>query len=58
VPVEPDLADAYELAWDEWIAADDADPWDAVVGDGLDPEDAPSTRDGATLPASSGVKQP
>lgn len=29
------LGDAYEQAWDEWFASDDADLWESTVGDGL-----------------------
>ena len=30
-----ELAMAYELAWDEWAASDDAEVWDDTVADGL-----------------------
>ena len=30
-----ELGVAYERAWDEWSAADDAEPWDRTAGDGL-----------------------
>ena len=29
------LGDAYEGAWDEWAASDDAALWEQTVGDGL-----------------------
>ncbi len=29
------LGDAYEQAWDEWSASDDAVLWDGATGDGL-----------------------
>jgi Arc/MetJ-type ribon-helix-helix transcriptional regulator len=31
-----ELGAAYEAAWDEWAAGDDAEAWSAVAGDGLD----------------------
>jgi hypothetical protein len=36
---EPGLAEAYEAAWDEWDAAGEAEVWDDVSADGLDPAD-------------------
>ena len=30
-----ELSLAYAQAWEEWTSTDDADRWDAVVGDGL-----------------------
>lgn len=30
------LASAYEGAWREWEASEDAEVWDAVVSDGLE----------------------
>ncbi len=30
-----ELGVAYEGAWDEWVAADDAELWDRTAGDGL-----------------------
>lgn len=30
-----ELGAAYEAAWDEWAASDDAEPWSSVTGDGL-----------------------
>jgi Arc/MetJ-type ribon-helix-helix transcriptional regulator len=30
-----ELGADYAEAWQEWAASDDADAWDAVVGDGL-----------------------
>ena len=42
---EQSLGDAYEAAWDEWIAGDGA-VWDATVGDGLPPEGWSSERSG------------
>ncbi len=30
-----ELGVAYERAWDEWSAADDAKLWDRTAGDGL-----------------------
>ncbi len=30
-----ELGDAYVDAWDEWSDSDNADVWDATVGDGL-----------------------
>ena len=30
-----ELGVAYERAWDEWSAADDAGLWDRTAGDGL-----------------------
>ena len=29
------LGDAYEQAWEEWSAGEDAAAWDTTVGDGL-----------------------
>lgn len=40
---EQSLGDAYEAAWDEWIAGDGA-VWDVTVGDGLPAEDWSSER--------------
>jgi Arc/MetJ-type ribon-helix-helix transcriptional regulator len=31
-----ELGAAYEAAWDEWAAGDDAETWSSVTGDGLD----------------------
>lgn len=31
-----ELGAAYEAAWDEWAASDDADLWSSVTGDGMD----------------------
>lgn len=36
---DPELEDAYALAWDEWDACGEADGWDATAADGL--TDAP-----------------
>lgn len=30
-----ELGAAYESAWDEWLAADDAEPWERTAGDGF-----------------------
>ena len=30
-----ELGGTYEAAWQEWAAADEADPWELTVGDGL-----------------------
>ncbi len=30
-----ELGASYESAWNEWIAADDAELWDHTAGDGL-----------------------
>jgi Arc/MetJ-type ribon-helix-helix transcriptional regulator len=30
-----ELADAYEAAWDEWDASEDAQLWEQTVGDGI-----------------------
>jgi Arc/MetJ-type ribon-helix-helix transcriptional regulator len=30
-----ELGGTYEAAWREWAAADEADPWESTVGDGL-----------------------
>jgi Arc/MetJ-type ribon-helix-helix transcriptional regulator len=30
-----ELGAAYEAAWDEWYASDDAAAWDATVADGM-----------------------
>lgn len=30
-----ELGAAYEEAWDEWAASDDAEGWDGTVADGL-----------------------
>ncbi len=32
---ERQLGDAYEQAWDEWAASDDASAWDGLSGEGL-----------------------
>ena len=32
---ERQLGDAYEQAWDEWAASEDADAWDRTSGEGL-----------------------
>ncbi len=32
-----ELGGAYESAWDEWAAGDDAEPWDATTSDGIAP---------------------
>ena len=32
---ERQLGDAYEQAWDEWAASDDAAAWDRTSGEGL-----------------------
>lgn len=36
---DPELEDAYALAWDEWNASGEADAWAATAADGL--TDAP-----------------
>lgn len=36
---DPELQSAYEVAWQEWDASEDAQAWDLVVADGL--ADAP-----------------
>jgi Arc/MetJ-type ribon-helix-helix transcriptional regulator len=30
-----ELGDAYEAAWDEWYASDDAPLWEKTIGDGI-----------------------
>jgi Arc/MetJ-type ribon-helix-helix transcriptional regulator len=30
-----ELGASYESAWEEWIAADDAELWDRATGDGM-----------------------
>jgi hypothetical protein len=37
---ERQLGDAYEQAWDEWAASDDAAAWDRTSGEGLTPDAA------------------
>ena len=32
-----DLGPDYARAWDEWAAEGEADTWEAVVGDGIEP---------------------
>ena len=32
-----ELGSAYAQAWEEWATGGDADAWDAVVGDGIEP---------------------
>ena len=32
-----ELGPAYAQAWEEWAASGQADAWDAVVGDGIEP---------------------
>jgi Arc/MetJ-type ribon-helix-helix transcriptional regulator len=32
-----ELEDAYERAWNEWYASEDAELWDSTVGDGIEP---------------------
>jgi Arc/MetJ-type ribon-helix-helix transcriptional regulator len=32
-----ELAEAYEAAWDEWAASDDAAAWESAAADGLQP---------------------
>ncbi len=32
-----DLGSDYARAWDEWAAEGEADTWEAVVGDGIEP---------------------
>ena len=34
------LGDQYADAWAEWEASGEAEVWEAVVGDGLEPDDA------------------
>jgi hypothetical protein len=34
------LGDQYAEAWVEWEASGEAEVWEAVVGDGLEPDDA------------------
>ena len=34
---QAELADAYEEAWDEWDASGEAQLWEAVGADGLQP---------------------
>jgi Arc/MetJ-type ribon-helix-helix transcriptional regulator len=31
-----ELASAYEAAWDEWAASDDAAMWERATGDGIE----------------------
>lgn len=31
-----ELGAAYEAAWDEWAASDDAGLWESTIADGLD----------------------
>ena len=33
-----ELQGAYQSAWAEWADSPDADDWEALSGDGLDPE--------------------
>lgn len=32
-----ELGPAYAQAWEEWVSAEDADAWDGVAGDGIEP---------------------
>jgi Arc/MetJ-type ribon-helix-helix transcriptional regulator len=32
---QPDLADDYAAAWEEWAASGEAAAWDSTAGDGL-----------------------
>ena len=32
-----ELGPAYAQAWEEWAAGGDAEAWDAVAGDGIEP---------------------
>lgn len=32
-----ELGPAYAQAWEEWAASGEADVWDVVAGDGIDP---------------------
>jgi hypothetical protein len=36
---DPELEDAYAVAWDEWEASGDAEAWETTAADGL--ADAP-----------------
>ncbi|MCA5892892.1 ribbon-helix-helix domain-containing protein [Isoptericola sp. NEAU-Y5] len=38
---ERDLEAAYQVADDEWYGSGDAEAWDAVTGDGMEPPVAP-----------------
>ncbi|WP_157930847.1 hypothetical protein [Glycomyces xiaoerkulensis] len=35
---ETKLENQYQAAWEEWYASEDAELWDRITGDGLEPE--------------------